>query len=102
MKVKNEKVVIYNRDGKAQSTQVCTGGLTPLRPITEDEPYEADLCNVCDTDLFFTSDVTKRIAILNGKGDEVTGWVCPTCYTEFDNKDNIQVLMSKTSVQGKA
>ena len=94
------KVITYDKDGVSIDSDVCTGDLVPIKGLLT--PYEDDLCKVCEEDLFFTSEVTKRIAILNGKGDEVTGWVCPACYTEFDQTDNILVLMSRTSVQGKA
>jgi hypothetical protein len=101
MKVKSKQLTTYDKEGKSSQTKLVKSPV-PIRRITEEHPYEEDLCNVCDEDLFFSSEITKRIAILSSKGDEVTGWVCPTCYTEFDNKDNIQVLMSRTSIQGKS
>lgn len=95
-------VVRYNKDGKQYDTEMCWEA-TPLGR-EEDlivEKGEPDLCNVCNEDLFFSSEVTKRIAIL-GDDKSVTGWICPSCYTEFDNQDKILVLMSKSSIQGKA
>lgn len=98
---KEKPVVRYDKDGKRYDTEFCWEA-TPLERADEVkiEEGEPDLCGVCDTDLFFSSEITKRIAIL-GDDKSVTGWICPSCFTEFDNKDKILVLMSKSSVQGK-
>lgn len=98
-------IIKYDRDGQGISAEICTGDPIPLNRELEDilsESDGTDLCKVCKEDLFYSSEVTKRIAILGDGNDKVTGWVCPSCFTEFDIKDKIIVLMSRSSVQGKA
>ncbi len=102
---KSKSIIKYDKEGAPHSAEICSGDPVPITR-EYDGPHEDspgnDLCRVCKEDLFFSSEVTKRIAILGGKDDEVTGWVCPSCFTEFDVKDKILVLMSRSSVQGKA
>lgn len=99
-KIKN--IVKYDRDGHADHTQICTGDSLKIERKPTEEDEEDDFCNVCQEDLFFSSQITKRIAILDRGHKEVKGWICPYCFTEFDNRDNILVLMSKSAIQGKA
>ena len=99
-KIRN--IVKYDRDGHADHTQICTGDNVKIEREYTGEEEDDDFCDVCQEDLFFSSEITKRIAILDREKKEVKGWVCPACFTEFDNKDNILVLMSNSAVQGKA
>ncbi len=100
-KVVKKNIVKFDKDGHADLTQICTGKHIMLKRDCPPDG-EDDLCSVCSEDLFFSSEVTKRIAILDGDLREVAGWVCPACFTEFDNKDNILVLMSRSPIQGKS
>jgi hypothetical protein len=95
-----KNILRFNKDGHADVTQLFTG--QHIEMCRTDDGGEEDLCNVCQEDLFFSSEATKRIAILDGELNEVAGWVCPACFTEFDNKDNILVLMSRSPIQGKS
>jgi len=99
-KTSKKTIVKFDKDGHADITQICTGQPVPM--VREEIDGDDDLCSVCSEDLFFSSEVTKRIAILDGDLKEVAGWVCPACFTEFDNKDNILVLMSRSPIQGKS
>lgn len=99
-KLTKKTVLKFNKDGVPDLQQICTGQHVPMS--REDCIEDDDLCSVCSEDLFFSSEVTKRIAILDGDLKEVAGWVCPACFTEFDNKDNILVLMSRSPIQGKS
>jgi len=56
---------------------------------------------VCDFDLYYNSDATQRIGIINVKR-EVLGWICPECDSEFDLDDNIVYIYGEDSIQGKA
>lgn len=62
---------------------------------------DKDPCPVCDYDLYFDSDATKRIGIINVKR-QVLGWICPECDSEFDLDDNIVYIYGEDSIQGKA
>ena len=59
-----------------------------------------DACPVCDEELFYSPDITKRIAIVDNRED-IQGWICPQCYSEFDMSDNIKTLLAKSAVQGR-
>lgn len=103
---KSKKFIKYNQDGTYDDAEVCTGygDFKHLHDEydeldSEDQPH--DDCPVCDKNLYYTRNITKRIAILD-KQKNVSGWVCPSCFTEFDNKDKIIVLMTQSSIQGKA
>ena len=60
-----------------------------------------DPCPICDFDLYYNSDVTQRIGIINVKR-KVLGWICPECDSEFDLDDNIVYIYGEDSIQGKA
>ena len=60
-----------------------------------------DPCPICEFDLYYNSDVTQRIGILNLKR-KVLGWICPECDSEFDLDDNIVYIYGEDSIQGKA
>lgn len=84
VKKMNKEVVTYDTEGKEHTTVI-----------------EEDCCSVCNENLYYSADVTKRIAILGDEETEVVGWICPECYSQFDMDDNIQVLFSKNNIQGK-
>ena len=60
-----------------------------------------DLCPACDKDLYFNSDVSKRVGLL-GDADEVIGWLCPFCRTEFDFNEKVIDLMGAEEIRGEA
>ena len=60
-----------------------------------------DLCPICDSNLYYNNEVTKRIGLLDVHR-EVTGWICPKCNSEFDLKDNIVYIYGENSAQGNA
>jgi len=104
----NKEVITYDAEGKVLKKTSVEGKLlkrenktSELKDIVEEIGSKIDdCCSVCDENLFFTSEVTKRIALLDDC-EEVIGWICPGCYTQFDMDDNIQVLYSKNNIQGK-
>ncbi len=60
-----------------------------------------DLCPVCDKNLYLNSDYTKKIGLLNSE-KKVTGWICPTCNSEFDLNNNIVYIYGENYEQGEA
>jgi uncharacterized protein YbaR (Trm112 family) len=68
---------------------------------TKKKSRDRDPCPVCDFDLYYNSDATQRIGIINVKR-EVLGWICPECDSEFDLDDNIVYIYGEDSIQGKA
>ena len=60
-----------------------------------------DPCPVCDEDLFLDVEFTQRIGLLD-RHDEVYGWMCPFCMSEFDLDGDIIRLFRDGKIQGKA
>ena len=64
-------------------------GLFHTAKKNKDGKETLDLCPVCDVNLWHDEKYTKRCAIVDEETDELCGWVCPFCTTEFDNDSNI-------------
>ena len=88
---------LFDKKGNERIFDLCTDVPPSLQELPDDE---ADRCKVCGEDLRYNAEITKRIALV--ENEEVTGWVCPECYTEFDMDNNVVVLLTKTNVQGDA
>ena len=87
---------------------VFDGKLEEIREhITEEDPtkenpgkHVEDNCVVCGKDLYHNDEFTKRIAMMDND-DEVVGWMCPFCFSEFTPNDDIIHLMTRKP-QGEA
>ena len=95
----DKKVMQYGRHGLVRLSNISPDSKAQI-PKPNNHSESDDLCLVCDEDLFYNNDVTKRIAILNDTHD-VTGWVCPNCFSEFV-MGGVVTLMSKQPVQGES
>ena len=60
-----------------------------------------DLCPACEKNLYLNGDISKRIGLLDGK-DDVIGWLCPYCRTEFDFDEKVIDLMGSEEIRGEA
>ena len=60
-----------------------------------------DPCPVCDEDLYLDVDFTQRVGLL-GNDDDVYGWMCPFCMSEFNLEGDIVRLLREGKIQGKA
>ena len=60
-----------------------------------------DPCPVCDEDLYYDDDYTRRIGLLDNF-DKLEGWMCPYCRATFDKKDNLSYISGANINQGKA
>jgi len=89
------KITISNSHGDTLNGELQNEGKT----VTV-EGAIVDACPVCDEELFYSPDITKRIAIVDNRED-IQGWICPQCYSEFDMGDNIKTLLAKSTVQGR-
>ena len=58
-----------------------------------------DPCMVCEEDLYYSEKYSRRIALT--EKEEVVGWVCPYCFSEFTQNDDIVKIMT-TAPQGEA
>ncbi len=69
--------------------------------LTDDKGKVEDPCKVCGSELHFDEVASKRVAILDDN-EEITGWLCPHCRTEYDNSDNIVTLLSHIMQEGES
>ena len=60
-----------------------------------------DPCLVCDGELFLDGDYTQRIGLIDDL-DDVYGWLCPHCKSEFDLDGKITSLNGQGNVSGEA
>ena len=60
-----------------------------------------DPCVVCDGELYLDGEYTQRIGLI-GEKEEVYGWVCPHCSSEFDMKGKITSLNGENNISGEA
>tara|TARA_R100001530_G_scaffold30860_2_gene24309 strand:+ start:1436 stop:1693 length:258 start_codon:yes stop_codon:yes gene_type:complete len=60
-----------------------------------------DPCPVCDENLYLDAEFTQRVGLL-GDDDEVYGWMCPFCMSEFNLEGDITRLFRDGKIQGDA
>ena len=60
-----------------------------------------DPCPVCDEDLYLDVEFTQRVGLL-GNDDDVYGWMCPFCMSEFNLEGDIVRLFRNGKIKGKA
>ena len=90
------KITISNKHGDTLSGEIKED----MKTINVNKPI-VDACPVCDEELFYSPEITKRIAVVD-KEETLQGWICPKCYSEFDMNDNLKTLFAKSSIQGSA
>ena len=62
---------------------------------------EEDNCPICKESLALNDEYTQRVGLLDFK-DDVTGWLCPHCKTEFDTDNNVDNFFGKGYIRGEA
>jgi uncharacterized protein with PIN domain len=60
-----------------------------------------DPCPVCNKELYLNNEFTQRVGLL-GDHDEVIGWLCPHCRTEYDEDNHISKFLGENSIRGEA
>ena len=60
-----------------------------------------DPCPVCGDELYLNEEYTQRVGLLDNF-DEVIGWLCPHCNTEYDVDDHISKFLGKNGIRGEA
>ena len=60
-----------------------------------------DPCPVCRYDLYLNERRSKRIGIIDSR-DNVTGWLCSKCKTEFDLDSKVVMLLTDEEIRGEA
>jgi len=60
-----------------------------------------DPCPICTEDLYLDDTYTQRVGLL-GDYDEVIGWLCPHCNSEFDTDNHLTKFKGKDGMTGEA
>jgi len=60
-----------------------------------------DPCDVCDKELYLNGEYTQRIGLINEQ-DDVYGWMCPHCSSEFDMEGKVTNLGGDSNISGEA
>jgi RNase P subunit RPR2 len=61
-----------------------------------------DPCTVCDRNLYYNSDFSRRVGLVDDD-NEILGWMCPFCGSEFTEDNELVTLKIKyDGVEGKA
>ena len=60
-----------------------------------------DPCTVCDEELYLNGEFTQRVGLLD-EMEEVTGWMCPHCKSEYDMDGKITNLSGISNISGEA
>ena len=60
-----------------------------------------DPCPICNQELHLNHEYTQRIGLL-GDFDEVVGWLCPHCRSEFDIDNHIVKFQGEGNIRGEA
>ena len=74
--------------------------LSPMSKKTK-KKKPADPCPICNKELYLDKTFTQRVGLL-GDFDEVVGWLCPHCKTEYDNDTKIVRFLGNSSIGGEA
>tara|TARA_R100001510_G_C7654000_1_gene212532 strand:+ start:71 stop:277 length:207 start_codon:yes stop_codon:yes gene_type:complete len=60
-----------------------------------------DRCTICEKNLNLNELQSTRIGMLDEK-DELCGWVCPHCNSQFDLYDIVTNIYGEMKVEGEA
>ena len=60
-----------------------------------------DPCPICKKDLYLDDTFTQRVGLL-GDDDDVIGWLCPHCRSEFNVDDHLVKYMGENGMTGEA
>ena len=74
-----------------------------LKEIVETKKAKdaVDPCPICKTELYFDETTSRRCAILDSD-DNIDGWLCPDCMSEFSNDDTLIDIFTTEFIRGKS
>ena len=81
--------------GNQSSSQVQKKTKKTKKVITNDP------CPICNKDLYLDTQFTQRVGLL-GDFDEIIGWLCPFCKSEFDTDDHLTKFLGENGIRGEA
>ena len=68
---------------------------------TTERKKVVDPCPICDKELHLNHEFTQRVGLLD-RFDEVVGWLCPHCSSEFDIDDHLTKFLGEGNIRGEA
>ena len=60
-----------------------------------------DPCPICSQELHLNEEYTQRVGLL-GDYDDVIGWLCPHCKSEFNTDNQLTKFMGGEGMRGEA
>ena len=60
-----------------------------------------DPCPICSKELHLNHEFTQRVGLLD-EFDEVIGWLCPHCRSEFNVENQLTKFMGESGMRGEA
>ena len=76
--------------------------LSPMQNEKKTETEDStDPCPVCKEELYLNEEYTQRIGLVNDF-EEVIGWLCPHCKTEYDTDTKIVRFLGDSCIGGEA
>ena len=60
-----------------------------------------DPSSICMKELHLNHEYTQRVGLL-GDFDEVMGWLCPHCRSEFDTENHLTKFLGEGNIRGEA
>ena len=73
----------------------------PKKTKTTRKKEIIDPCPICSKELHLNHEFTQRIGLLD-EMDEVTGWLCPHCKSEFNTDNQLTKFMGECGMRGEA
>ena len=73
----------------------------PKKPKTTKKKESTDPCPICNKELYLDKEYTQRVGLLDDF-DEIIGWMCPHCRSEFDKDGKINNLGGTSNITGEA
>ena len=71
------------------------------KTITTEKKKIVDPCPICSKELHLNNEFTQRIGLLDDL-DEVVGWLCPHCRSEFNTDNQLTKFMGEDGMRGEA
>ena len=76
--------------------------LSPMQNEKKTKDQDStDPCPVCKEELYLNEEYTQRIGLVNDF-EEVIGWLCPHCKTEYDTDTKIVRFLGSPEIGGEA
>ena len=77
--------------------------LSPMQKKTKttEKKKIVDPCPICNKELHLNNKFTQRVGLLDDY-DDVIGWLCPHCRSEFDTENHIVKFLGEGNVRGEA